>query len=376
MIAEREPQDKREQRVRTPALDRPAPTAFAGARVLITGGLGFIGSTLAHRLVELGARVTLVDSMLPEAGGNFANITGIVDQVTVNISDVRDINSLPYLVRGQQFLFNLAGQVSHIDSMRDPMTDLEINCRSQLSILEACRHHNPAITVVFSATRQQYGRPDYLPVDEQHPQHPIDVNGINKMAGEWYHILYHQVYGLRATSLRLTNTYGPRMLIRHGRQTALGWLIRLALEDTPIQLYGGGAQIRDFTYVDDVVDALLLAATDPAAPGEIFNLGGEPVSLRSIVERLLAVSGGQGGFTNVPFPPERKAIDIGDVYADYRKIATVLGWQPRVSLHEGLARTVSYYRQHWAAYTTDPLSAADTLATTATTATTIEERSA
>jgi UDP-glucose 4-epimerase len=328
--------------------------AFAGAPVLVTGGLGFIGSTLAHRLVALGARVTLVDSMLPGAGGNLANIADIADRVRVNISDVRDPNSLHYLVQGQTYLFNLAGQVSHLDSMADPMTDLEINCRSQLSILEACRRYNPSVRIVHTATRQQYGRPVYLPLDERHPQQPVDVNGINKMAGEWYYILYHRVHGLRATSLRLTNTYGPRMLIRHPRQTALGWLVRLAVEGRQIEVYGDGRQLRDFNYVDDAVEALLLAATHPEAVGAIFNLGGEPVSLLRTVETLLEVADGGGGYRLVPFPPERRAIDIGDVYADHGKITACLGWRPRVSLREGLRRTVAYYREHWDDYVDEP----------------------
>src|SRR4051794_20259423 len=281
---------------------------FASAPVLITGGLGFIGSTLAHRLVGLGARVTLVDAMLPGAGGNLFNVEGIRDRVQINISDVRDPVSFRYLVQGQRYLFNLAGQVSHIDSMRYPFADLEINARAQLAMMEACRHHNPAIRVVHTATRQQYGRPAYLPVDERHVQDPVDVNGINSIAGEAYHLLYHRVHGLRATSLRLTNTYGPRMLIRHNRQTALGWLIRLAVEGRTIDLFGDGAQRRDFNYVDDVVEALLLAAAAPAAEGEVYNLGGAPVSLRATVELLNEVAGNAGGYRLVPFPPERRAI--------------------------------------------------------------------
>ncbi|MFN8513364.1 MAG: NAD-dependent epimerase/dehydratase family protein [Thermomicrobiales bacterium] len=324
--------------------------AFADAPVLITGGLGFIGSTLARRLASLGARVTVVDSMLPGAGGNLANLADIRDRVQINISDVRDPNSFRYLVRGQRYLFNLAGQVSHIDSMRDPFTDLEINARSQLSMMEACRHHNPDIRVVFTATRQQYGRALHLPIGEEHPQHPVDVNGINSIAGESYHILYHQVYGIRATSLRLTNTYGPRMLIRHNRQTAIGWLIRLAVEGKPIDLFGDGQQRRDFNYVDDVVEAILLAATHPAAEGEIFNLGGDPVSLRDAVELLVQVAESPGGYRLVPFPPERKAIDIGDVYTDYAKIARTLGWHPRTTLRDGLARSVAFYREHFRDY--------------------------
>ncbi len=326
---------------------------FRDAPVLITGGLGFIGSALAHRLVELGARVTLVDAMLPGAGGNLFNVAAIRDRVQINISDVRDPVSFRYLVRGQRFLFNLAGQVSHIDSMRDPFTDLEINARAQLALMEACREHNPDIRVVHTATRQQYGRAQYLPIDERHSQDPVDVNGINSIAGEAYHILYHRVHGIRTTSLRLTNTYGPRMLIRHNRQTAIGWLIRLAVAGRTIELFGDGEQRRDFNYVDDVVEALLLAATTPAAEGQIYNLGGDPVSLRETVEVLVAVAGSAGGYRLVPFPPERKAIDIGDVYTDYAKITAALGWRPQVPLRDGLAAAVAFYRQHWDHYAGD-----------------------
>lgn len=324
--------------------------AFADAPVLITGGLGFIGSALAHHLVALGARVTIVDAMLPGAGGNLFNVGDIRDRVQINISDVRDQVSFRYLVQGQRFLFNLAGQVSHIDSMRDPFTDLEINSRAQLAMMEACREHNPDIRVVHTATRQQYGRANYLPIDEQHIQDPVDVNGINSIAGESYHILYHRVHGIRTTSLRLTNTYGPRMLIRHNRQTAIGWLIRLAVEGKEIQLFGDGEQRRDFNYVDDVVEAILLAATTPAAEGQIFNLGGAPLSLRETVELLVDVAASPGGYRLVPFPPERKAIDIGDVYTDYTKITTALGWRPKTSLRDGLTNAVEFYRRNWDHY--------------------------
>jgi UDP-glucose 4-epimerase len=288
--------------------------------------------------------------MLPGAGGNLYNIEDIRDKVQINISDVRDQVSFRYLVQGQRYLFNLAGQVSHIDSMRDPFTDLEINCRAQLAMMEACREHNPEIRVVHTATRQQYGRANYLPIDEQHIQDPVDVNGINSIAGESYHILYHRVHGIRTTSLRLTNTYGPRMLIRHNRQTAIGWLIRLAVEGKEIQLFGDGEQRRDFNYVDDVVEAILLAATTPAAEGQIFNLGGSPLSLRETVDVLVDVAASPGGYRLVPFPPERKAIDIGDVYTDYTKITTALGWQPKTSLREGLTSAVEFYRRNWEHY--------------------------
>jgi UDP-glucose 4-epimerase len=319
---------------------------FAGKNIMITGGLGFIGSNLAHKLIELGANVLLVDSLIPDYGGNLFNINGIEDNVRVNITDVRDENSIKYLVQGQEYIFNLAGQVSHVDSMRDPYTDLEINTRSQLSILEACRHNNPTVKIVYASTRQIYGKPDYLPVDEKHLLHPTDVNGINKMAGEWYHVVYNNVYGVRSTSLRLTNTYGPRQLMKHSRQGFIGWFIRQAIDGQEIQIFGDGSQIRDLTYVTDVVDALLRAAANDAPNGRVYNLGGlEPISLLELTQLLLEITG-TGSYRLVPFPPDKKRIDIGDFYADYSAIEKTLGWRPRVSLREGLEKTVRFYRAH------------------------------
>jgi len=298
-----------------------------------------------HRLVELDAQVTLVDSLIPIYGGNQRNIAGIEHRVRVNIADVRDEYSMNYLVQGQDYLFNLAGQTSHLDSMTDPYTDLEINCRAQLSILEACRKHNPNLKLVYASTRQIYGKPDYLPVDERHLLHPVDVNGVNKMAGEWYHILYNNVYGIRACALRLTNTYGPRMRVKDARQTFLGIWIKRLIDEEPIQVFGDGSQIRDFNYVDDVVEALLLAGASSAADGGIFNLGSdETINLRDLAALLIDINGG-GSFEIVPFPPDRKAIDIGDYYADYRLIQGRLGWRPKVPLREGLRRTLEFYRR-------------------------------
>jgi UDP-glucose 4-epimerase len=328
----------------------PTPAvAFTGARVLVTGGLGFIGSTLAIRLAGAGARVTLLDSLKPQYGGNLFNIAPVEDRVRVNISDVRDEHSLRYLVQGQDYLFNLAGQTSHLDSMLDPATDLEINCRAQLSILEACRHHNPGVRLVFASTRQLYGKPDYLPVDEEHPTRPVDVNGINKLAGEWYHLLYHQVYNIPTCCLRLTNTYGPRMRVKDARQTFVGIWIRRVLQGEPFEVWGG-TQLRDFTYVDDCVEALLLAATHPGAPGRVFNLGGdERISLNDLAALLIEVNGG-GSLARRDFPAERKKIDIGDYYSDDTRIRSELGWRPCVPLREGLGRTLAYYREHLAMY--------------------------
>jgi nucleoside-diphosphate-sugar epimerase len=318
-------------------------TSFNRAKVLITGGLGFIGSNLARRLVDLGADVVLADSLIPEYGGNLHNIAGIEDKVCVNISDVRDPHSIKYLVQNKDFLFNLAGQTSHMDSMADPYTDMEINTHAQLSIMEACRHYNPDITVVFASTRQIYGKPDYLPVDEKHPLRPVDVNGINKMAGEWYHILYNNVYGIRSCVLRLTNTIGPRMRIKDARQTFVGIWIRLLLEEKPFDVWGG-EQLRDFTHVDDCVDAMLLAAVSEKANGKIYNLGGnEIISLQQLADMLVKVNK-KGEYVIRQFPEERKKIDIGDYYSDFTLIRDELGWSPKVPLEEGFKMIVDFFR--------------------------------
>ena len=324
-------------------------TGFQGSSVLITGGLGFIGSTLARRLVKLGARVTLLDGLIPHSGGNLFNISGIEPRLRVNIGDVRNANSTRWLIQNQNYLFNLAGHSSHIDSMQDPYTDLEINCRAQLSILEACRRHNHDIKVVFASTRQIYGKPESLPVTENHLLRPVDANGISKMAGEGYHILYNNVFGVTACALRLTNTYGPRMRVKDARQTFLGFWIRRLIEGKRFELWGG-QQLRDFTFVEDAVDALLLAATNDAANGKVFNLGGDgAVSLKELADLLVEINGA-GGYRVRPFPPDRKRIDIGDYYADYEKIRSALGWQPRVRLRSGLAKTLAYYRRNLQRY--------------------------
>ena len=317
-----------------------------GKKVLISGGLGFIGSNLADRLVGDGAQVTIVDSMIPEYGGNMRNIHEISDKITVNFSDVRDPSSINQLISEQDYLFNLAGQTSHLDSMEEPFTDLDINAKAQLSILEACRKNNPDIRIIFASTRQIYGKPKYLPVDEKHPCHPVDVNGINKMAGEWYHILYHDVYGIPTSVLRLTNTYGPKMRIKDARQTFLGIWIRNLLEKKPIQVYGNGLQRRDYNYVDDVVDALLIAATRPEARGKIYNLGApEPLSLEDTARLMCKLSEG-ASYEKIPFPEERKAIDVGDFVCDYKAFQSTFDWDPKVNFQEGISKSIDYYRKN------------------------------
>jgi UDP-glucose 4-epimerase len=322
---------------------------YRGRKVLVTGGLGFIGSNLCRTLADLGADVLAVDSLLPDYGGNTFNLDGYESKVRINIADVRG-HGMEYLVRGQEVLFNLAGQVSHIDSMTDPITDLEINCLSQLKVLEAVRKGNPELKIVYAGTRQIYGKPQYLPVDEQHLLHPSDVNGINKISGESYHLVYHQVYGIRASSLRLTNTYGPRQLIRHNRQGFIGWFMKKAALGEEIEVFGDGNQKRDFNHVDDVVDAFLRAGALNASDGGVFNLGDDhPISLRELAELIIEVAGA-GSFRLVAFPEERKRIDIGDFYADTTRIRQTLGWVPQTLLREGLRDTIDYYRRFKAHY--------------------------
>jgi len=323
---------------------------FSGANVLITGGLGFIGSSLARQLVAFRAKVTLVDSLIPEYGGNLFNIHDFRDRVSIELADVRDTKAMAALIKKRDFLFNLAGQTSHLDSMTDPLTDLNINAVAQLHILEACRLHNPDVKIVFASTRQIYGRPEYLPVNEKHPTNPVDVNGINKLAGESYHLLYNNIYKIRACALRLTNTYGPGMRVKDARQTFLGVWLRRVIEGEPIQVYGDGRQLRDFNFVTDVVKALLQAAGDAASEGQLFNLGHwEHISLEELAALLVRLNK-HGRYELIPFPADQKAIDIGDYYGDFSKIQNALGWSPEVPLENGLAMTLAYYRKHHAHY--------------------------
>lgn len=326
---------------------------FSGSKVLITGGLGFIGSHLARELLAQGASVTVMDSLIPEYGGNLFNVHDIADRVTIETSDVRDRQAIAALVPGKDFIFNLAGQTSHLDSMSDPHTDLAINADAQLSVLEAARHHNPQARIVFASTRQLYGKPHYLPVDEKHPVAPVDVNGINKLAGEWYHILYQQVYGLPTSVLRLTNTYGPAMRVKDARQTFLGIWIKNALMGRPIQIFGSGEQQRDFNYVDDCVMALKLAATSPQAEGQVFNLGSDEVVSLEALAQLITEIEPHAHYELIPFPADRAKIDIGDYFADTSLIKSELGWEPKVGLYDGLTQTLDYYREFGQHYWTE-----------------------
>jgi UDP-glucose 4-epimerase len=327
---------------------------FDGARVLITGGVGLIGSALARRLAGFGAELVLLDSMVPEGGANPANIADIANlaekgRVRLNIADIRDTAALRHLLAGQDFLFDLAAQTSHLDSMSAPEHDLAVNCAAQLRLLEACREVAPDIAIVHAGTRQIYGRPHYLPVDERHPLRPPDVNGVNKMAGEAYHLMFHDAYGIDTRSLRLTNVYGPGMRIRDARQNFLGIWLRRALEGESFELWGG-EQRRELLYIDDAVQAFLRAALTPATAGLALNVGGEaPYTLLALAETLVRVNRG-GSFERREFPEERKRIDIGDFVTDDRRFRALTGWAPDIGLDEGLARSLDYYRRHLSRY--------------------------
>lgn len=323
---------------------------FFNKNIIISGGLGFIGSNLAIKLVSLGANVTVIDSLVPEYGGNTWNIESIKNKISINVADVRDEKIMQRLIQGQDYFFNLAGQTSHLDSMKNPFVDLEVNAKAQLSILEECRKFNPAIKIIFASTRQLYGKPQYLPVDEKHPLVPVDVNGINKLAGEMYHVLYNKVYNIKTSVLRLTNTYGPRMRIKDARQNFLGIWIRNLLENKPITIFGDGSQLRDYNYIDDVVDAFLLVAGSDVWNASIFNLGNSnPISLETTA-KIIIEENNAGKYIFTPFPEELKKIDIGDFYSDYSKIKTNLGWNPEVSIDAGFKKTIEYFRNNYEFY--------------------------
>lgn len=313
--------------------------------VLITGGLGFIGSNLAYKLLGLGAKVTVVDNLDPDSGGNPFNVEDIKNDIQVIQADINDEDQMKRAVKGQKYLFNLAGQMSHLGSMRDPFKDLNVNTIGQLKLLEVCRQNNPEIGIVFAGTRQVYGRPKYLPVDENHLLTPLDNNGVSKRAGEMYHIVYNRVHGMSTSVLRMTNVYGPRMRIKDDMLNFIGWWFRQLLEGRKIQIFGDGMQIRDLNYVDDVVTALLLCATHPAANGKIYNLGGEPINLLNLAKLMIEVNG-SGRYEIVPFPENRKRIDIGDYHGDYSLIKADLGWQPQVPLRDGISKLMEFYREN------------------------------
>lgn len=328
---------------------REIQEAFNGKRALVTGGCGFVGSALTRALLDAQADVHVADAMLPGTGANPFNLADVGARIAFTQADMRDDAAMKRLLHDKDFVFNLAGLSSHVGGMRDPAGDLEVNALAQLRLLEACRAVNPGARIVFAGTRQVYGRAARLPVAETAPVSPVDYNGVSKLAGELYHFLAHRIYGLWTTTLRMTNTYGPRMRARDARQTFLGHWLRLLLTGRRIPIFGRGDQLRDFNYVEDVADAFLLCASNPVAKGKTYNLGAAPICLTELAELLIALNGG-GSYSLIPFPPERAAIEIGNYAGDYSLIQKELGWEPSVSLADGLSRSLEFYRANQAHY--------------------------
>jgi UDP-glucose 4-epimerase len=324
---------------------------YHGRKVLVTGGLGCLGSSLTLELVAAGARVTVVDSCHPMFGANEYNLDGVRDRVSVNVCDIRDADAMNHLVKGQDLLFHIGMQTSHVDSMTDPFWDIDINCRGNMVVYEAIRHHNPDCYVIYAGTRGQYGVLESTPVDETHRMQPTDVYGVNKVAAEGYGFVYHRAYGIPFCSLRVNNCYGPRHQMRHAKYGILNWFIRLAMDGETIKLFGDGSQKRDYNYVDDAIEAFLLAgANRSACDGEAFNLGsGRVRTLREATDLILEAAG-CGSLELAPWPDDRKAIETGDYFADYSKFTAATGWEPRVEMEDGLARTVEFYKAHKAHY--------------------------
>jgi len=323
--------------------------------VLILGGLGFIGSTLAHLLVKYGAKVTLIDNYLPDHGANSFNLEGIRDQVRVHISDLRNREALSVLVKDQDMVFNLAAQTSHLDSMTEPFLDLDINCRGNLTFLEVCREQRPDLRVVYVGTRAFYGAPKQTPVSEEAPLKPLDIYSVNRLAAEQYHFVYHQHYGLPVTSLRLGNLYGPRGQMQHPRYNVLNYFVRMALEKRIIQIYGDGLQQRDYVYIEDACNALLLAGASEQAIGKIYNVGsGGSRSFLDLVQEIIRLSN-QGDYQHRDWPKGSKAFDVGDFITDITAIKKDLNWRPQTSISEGLGATIDFYRKHANHYWTQEL---------------------
>jgi UDP-glucose 4-epimerase len=324
----------------------PNEGAFKGKKVLVTGGLGFIGSNLTTQLVKLGATVTIVDNMIPRLGGNLFNVKEIADHIHINFSDVRDSHSMDYLVNEQEFIFHLAGQVNHVDSIRNPIQDLDINCRGTLVLLESCRKKNRNVKIIFSGTRGEYGSSVKLPVTEDHPTNPKGIYAVTNLTAEKMVLVYHDVHKISGICLRITNTYGPHHQMAHDEYGVLNWFIRKAIDNEAVPVFGDGRILRDFLYVDDLVDCFLRVATSPQAYGEVFNVGsGIPISFIDLAKQIVQIAGtGKATFTE--FTQERKEVEPGDYYTDISKIKRLVGWEPKTSMEEGLKRTIEFYRKH------------------------------
>jgi len=321
-----------------------------GQRVLVLGGLGFFGSNIVHKCVGLGAEVTVFDAMIEPYGFNLANLKGIEKKVGLLKQDMRNFGDLSKAVKEKDLIFNCAGQVSHVDSMKEPFLDIELNIVANLNLLEACRKFNGNAKIVYAGTRAQVGKAEYTPIDEKHPTNPVDVYGIDKLTAEKYLLLYSSAYGIKGVSIRSTNGFGPRHQMKHGLYGILNWFIRLALEGKTISVYGTGEQLRDYLYIDDIVNAMVSCGQSEKANGQIYNVSsGKGIKFIEMVKKIIEFSG-KGKYELKPFPEERKMIETGDVVLSYKKINRELGWEPLTSFDDGLKKTIDFYKKHLKEY--------------------------
>jgi UDP-glucose 4-epimerase len=344
---------------------QPSEQSFVGRTVMVTGGMGFIGSNLVRRLIALGAEVHVVDSMIDGSGANRFNLPDVEDRFRVHTFDIGNAGALRPLLASCDLVFNLAAQINHLQSVSDPARDLALNAESHLRFLEACRVSGGRMKVVFTSTRQVYGAQEQLPVNERATPQPCDINGVHKLCAEWYHLLYHRLHGVRTTVLRLSNVYGPRMPIRLDASTPLmGRFVCKVLEGERLDVFGDGSQVRDVLEVEDAVDGLIAAARTPAADGEIINLSGTEVTTVGQIAQMVIDAAGAGSLRLLPFPSARQAIDIGSIYLDCTKASRLLDWRPRVSLRDGLARSIAFYRENRSHYWSPPHSTISVVTTT------------
>lgn len=319
---------------------------YKNKKVLITGGLGFIGSNLCIKLAELGAEVLVIDNMLPRQGGNLFNVEPVKNKIKINVSDIRNSVSMNHLVKGQDYVFHLAGQVNHVDSVKNPLQDLSINVEGTLVLMEALRKNNPDARVIFTGTRGEYGASLKLPVAESHAINPIGIYAITNFAAERIVLTYHNLHKIKSVCLRITNTYGPRHQMQHDEYGVFNWFIRKAMDNEVIPVFGDGRIIRDYLYVDDLIEVLLGIALAEKAYGEVFNIGsGIPVNFIDLAETIIKIAGtGKTKYTD--FSTERKSLEPGDYYADISKVKSIVKWQPKTKLEDGIKKTIAYYKKN------------------------------
>ena len=323
---------------------------FSGKRVMITGGLGMMGSTIAHKLVKYGAEVTIVDAHIEPYGANLFNILEIRDLLKINVADIRDKEAMKVLVKDKDIIFNLAGQVSHNDSMENPFLDADINYSGHLNVLENVRKYNPTVILMHAGSRLQYGRIQAIPVNEEHPLRPRTPYALNKVAAENMYRFYHEMYNIPCVLFRIANPYGPRSQMKHHKYSIINWFVRQVMDDKPITIFGKGEQIRDYIYIDDLADAFLATCVNPKCNGEIYNVGsGSGTTFKDMVETIIQVIG-KGKIEHIPWPDDYINVETGDYVADIKKISEAANWKPETDLKTGIKLVYQYYSRYRSFY--------------------------